>query len=93
MLVDPQIAEKHVFRVLNALNMYPFFRCSEAERQLAQSRDLEGGLGFGGDDEEGDGYDESGAVGNNGGEKHWFLLCLSVMCASLKIALSSTPRF
>ncbi len=25
-------------------------RCTEAERQLAQSRDLEGGGGFGGDD-------------------------------------------
>eukprot|EP01032_Pedospumella_encystans_P010542 gene10542-12312_t len=42
-------------------------RCSEAERQLAQSRDLEGGLGFGGDDEEGDGYEEGGAGGSSAG--------------------------
>eukprot|EP00598_Pedospumella_elongata_P001435 CAMPEP_0184975852 /NCGR_PEP_ID=MMETSP1098-20130426/6947_1 /TAXON_ID=89044 /ORGANISM="Spumella elongata, Strain CCAP 955/1" /LENGTH=855 /DNA_ID=CAMNT_0027498627 /DNA_START=54 /DNA_END=2621 /DNA_ORIENTATION=+ len=42
-------------------------RCSEAERQLAQSRDLEGGLGFGGDDEEGDGYEDGGAGGSSAG--------------------------
>ena len=53
-------------------------RCSEAERQLAQSRDLEGGLGFGGDDEEGDGYDEGGAVGNNGGEN--YMICFFYEC-------------
>ena len=63
-------------------------RCSEAERQLAQSRDLEGGLGFGGDDEEGDGYDEGGTVGNNGGEN--YLICFSLMSASLKLVTLHT---
>lgn len=58
-------------------------RCSEAERQLAQSRDLEGGLGFGGDDEEGDGYEEGGAGGSSAGENH--LICFSLMTASLKL--------